>query len=186
MDSFVLGLEQYATDIAGMNEQGLSRVSALVRKQLALEKRVEDLEEELKAAKEDLRTVAEQDLPSALHEMGMKEVKMEDGSVVSVSNFYNVSIPKDKTDQAFDWLRINGHGDLVKNVVSATFGRAEDNVAKDLIGKLSDEGYNVSQKQWVEPMTLKAFAKEQVEQGSDIPTDLFGLYIGEKAKIRRK
>jgi hypothetical protein len=35
-------------------------------------------------------------------------------------------------------------------------------------------------------MTLKAFAKEQVEQGSDIPTDLFGLYIGEKAKIRRK
>ncbi len=184
--SLLNSLEEYATDVAKMNETGLSRVSELVRKQIALEKRVEDIEEELKAAKENLRQIAEQDLPNALHEMGMKEVKMEDGSVVSVSNFYNVSIPKDKTEEAFDWLRLNGHGDLVKNVVSATFGRAEDNRAKDLIGKLSDEGYAVAQKQWVEPMTLKAFAKEQVEQGSDIPTDLFGLYIGEKAKIRRK
>lgn len=184
--SLLNDLEEYASGVSKMKEGSLSQVSQLVRKQIALEKRVEDLEEELKLAKENLRQVAEQDLPMALHEIGMKEVKMDDGSVVSVSNFYNVSIPKDKTDQAFDWLRTNGHGDLVKNVVSATFGRAEDNVAKDLIGKLSDEGYNVSQKQWVEPMTLKAFAKEQVEQGSDIPTDLFGLYIGEKAKVRRK
>jgi hypothetical protein len=184
--SLLNSLEEYATDVAKMNETGLSRVSALVRKQLTLEKRVEDLEEELKAAKENLRTVAEQDLPMALHEMGMKEVKMDDGSIVSVANFYNVSIPKDKTEEAFDWLRLNGHGDLVKNVVSATFGRAEDNRAKDLIGKLSDEGYAVAQKQWVEPMTLKAFAKEQVEQGTNIPTELFGLYIGEKAKVRRK
>lgn len=184
--SLLNDLEEYASGVSKMKEGSLSQVSQLVRKQIALEKRVEDLEEELKLAKENLRQVAEQDLPMALHEIGMKEVKMDDGSVVSVSNFYNVSIPKDKTDQAFDWLRTNGHGDLVKNVVSATFGRAEDNVAKDLIGKLSDEGYNVSQKQWVEPMTLKAFAKEQVEQGTDIPTDLFGLYIGEKAKVRRK
>lgn len=184
--SLLNDLEEYASGVSKMREGSLSQVSQLVRKQIALEKRVEDLEEELKLAKENLRQVAEQDLPMALHEIGMKEVKMDDGSVVSVSNFYNVSIPKDKTDQAFDWLRTNGHGDLVKNVVSATFGRAEDNVAKDLIGKLSDEGYNVSQKQWVEPMTLKAFAKEQVEQGTDIPTDLFGLYIGEKAKVRRK
>lgn len=184
--SLLNDLEEYASSVSTMKEGSLSHVSQLVRKQISLEKRVEDLEEELKLAKENLRQVAEQDLPMALHEIGMKEVKMEDGSTVSVSNFYNVSIPKDKTDQAFDWLRTNGHGDLVKNVVSATFGRAEDNVAKDLIGKLSDEGYNVSQKQWVEPMTLKAFAKEQVEQGTDIPTELFGLYIGEKAKIRRK
>jgi outer membrane murein-binding lipoprotein Lpp len=139
--SLLNSLEEYATDVAKMNETGLSRVSELVRKQIALEKRVEDIEEELKAAKENLRQIAEQDLPNALHEMGMKEVKMEDGSIVSVSNFYNVSIPKDKTEEAFDWLRLNGHGDLVKNVVSATFGRAEDNRAKDLIGKLSDEGY---------------------------------------------
>jgi hypothetical protein len=169
-----------------MNEKGLSQISYLVRKQIAMEKRVDDLEEELKIAKEDLRQLSEQDLPMALHEMGMKEVKMEDGSVVSVSTFYNASIPKDKTEQAFEWLRLNGHGDLVKNVVSASFGRSEDNKAKNLIGKLSEEGYSVAQKQWVEPMTLKAFAKEQVEQGTDIPTDLFGLYIGEKAKVRRK
>jgi hypothetical protein len=28
--------------------------------------------------------------------------------------------------------------------------------------------------------------KEQIEAGNSIPTDLFGIFVGEKAKIRRK
>jgi hypothetical protein len=35
-------------------------------------------------------------------------------------------------------------------------------------------------------VTLKAFVKEQIEAGNSIPTDLFGIFVGEKAKIRRK
>jgi hypothetical protein len=111
---------------------------------------------------------------------------MDDGSTVSVSTFYNASIPKDRTPEAFSWLRDNEFGDLVKNTVSASFGRGSDDKAQALLEDLAQRGMEVSQKQWVEPMTLKAFVKEQVERGSEIPTDLFGIYIGEKAKIRRK
>ena len=45
---------------------------------------------------------------------------------------------------------------------------------------------NTTQKEWVEPMTLKAFVREQVEKGSDLPQDLFNVFIGEKASITRK
>ena len=44
----------------------------------------------------------------------------------------------------------------------------------------------VNTKKWVEPMTLKAFVKDQTEQGQNIPQELFGLYIGEKSKIMKR
>ena len=44
----------------------------------------------------------------------------------------------------------------------------------------------VNTKKWVEPMTLKAFVKDQIEKGSAIPMDLFGIYIGDKAKITKR
>jgi len=36
----------------------------------------------------------------------------------------------------------------------------------------------------IEPMTLKAWVKEQIERGSELPTELFGVYIGQKATIK--
>jgi len=36
----------------------------------------------------------------------------------------------------------------------------------------------------VEPMTLKAFVKEQIERGNDLPLDLFGVFVGQRAKIK--
>lgn len=179
-------LEDMAADIAKVDEDGLSRVSSLVKKQFTLEQRVTDIEEELRLTKEELRRVSEEHLPSALREHGLKELRMEDGSFVSVAPFYSASIPKDRTVEAFEWLRENEFGDLVKNTVSASFGRGRDDEAQALLDNLEKQGMDVSQKQWVEPMTLKAFVKEQVEKGSELPTELFGVYIGEKAKIRRK
>jgi len=38
-------------------------------------------------------------------------------------------------------------------------------------------------KEKVEPMTLKAFVREQVEGGKELPFDLFGVYIANKTKI---
>jgi hypothetical protein len=37
----------------------------------------------------------------------------------------------------------------------------------------------------VHPQTLAAFVKEQVESGTDFPLDLFNVYIGQIAKIKR-
>jgi hypothetical protein len=34
-------------------------------------------------------------------------------------------------------------------------------------------------------MTLKGFAREQIEQGKDLPVDLFNLYSGFKATIAK-
>jgi hypothetical protein len=181
-----IDFEDVASDLMDIKEEGMSRIASLVKQQLALEARVSDLEQELTSAKKDLKEVAENQLPAAMAEYGMAKVKMDDGSEIAVSKFYSASIPKTRQEEAFDWLRDNGHESLIKNQVAVSFGRSEDAVAQLLMDRLQAEGFETQQKVWVEPMTLKAFVKEQVEGGSPIPSDLFGIYIGEQAKIKRK
>ena len=75
---------------------------------------------------------------------------------------------------------------MIKNQVTANFSRGEESNATSLADDLEGSGHRVSTKKWIEPMTLKAFVREQVEQGSELPHDLFNVFIGEKATILRK
>lgn len=182
----MLDFESVATELQNIEESGLSRVASLVRQQLALERRVYDLEEELKRTQKQLVDIAENKLPEALAEHGLTRLSMDDGSEINVQNFYGASIKEDRKKEAFDWLRDNGHEDLIKNQVSISLGRKEDEIASNLVVTLREQGFDPVQKTWVEPMTLKAFVKEQVEKGAPIPSETFGIFIGKKAKITRR
>ena len=70
--------------------------------------------------------------------------------------------------------------------MSLTFGKSEDNVANSIVEDLKGKGHNVSQKKKVEPMTLKAFVREQIQSGQNIPMDLFGVYVSNKTTIKTK
>jgi hypothetical protein len=50
---------------------------------------------------------------------------------------------------------------------------------------LQDHKMSYSGKTGVHPQTLAAFVKEQVESGADFPLDVFNVYIGQIAKIKR-
>lgn len=180
-----MDFESVAGDLTSINQSGISTISNLCKQQLALEKRIADLEEELKDTKREHRKIAEDLLPAAMDEHGMSQLKMDDGSEISVSPYYSASISKDRADEAFQWLTEAGHGSLIKNHVTAAFGRGEDNLAKDLLAELEQRGMATQTKTWVEPMTLKSFVKEQVEKGENLPYDLLGIFVGQRAKIRR-
>jgi hypothetical protein len=68
--------------------------------------------------------------------------------------------------------------------VSVRFGRGEDELCARLLELLADQGYPTDQAEKIEPMTLKAWVKEQIERGNEFPTELFGAYIGQKATIK--
>lgn len=180
-----MDFESVAGNLTSINQSGISTISNLCKQQLALEKRIADLEEELKDTKREHRKIAEDLLPAAMDEHGMSQLKMDDGSEISVSPYYSASISKDRADEAFQWLTEAGHGSLIKNHVTAAFGRGEDNSAKDLLAELEQRGMATQTKTWVEPMTLKSFVKEQVEKGENLPYDLLGIFVGQRAKIRR-
>jgi|TARA_R100001086_G_scaffold25646_2_gene12088 Asp-tRNA(Asn)/Glu-tRNA(Gln) amidotransferase B subunit len=177
--------EEVAKELSSVDERGLGRVSRLANAQLHLEEQVATIEESLKQAKRELRKIAEDQLPAAMLEYGIREFKLEDGSQITVKNFYGASIPKNKQEEAFAWLIDNDFGDLIKNQVNLSFVRGQEQKAMDLVQELEERFFQPSTRKWVEPMTLKAFAREQVEAGNKLPSDLFGLYIGEQAKITK-
>ena len=145
---------------------------------------IQKLKEELKQ-KEDYRTkLSEEVLPSLFSEVGLTEVKLSDGRKVKVSEYYRAAIKVENRDAAYTWLRNNGFGDLVKNQITCSFGRNEDEKASKLVSDLNEKGYESAQREWVEPSTLRAFVREQYEAGREIPMDLLGAYIGHKTTIK--
>ena len=89
-------------------------------------------------------------------------------------------------ESAYNWLRENGLADIIKNEVAVQFGKGEDNKAEQLLTLAEQEGYEPTQKQKVEPMTLKALYRERVEAGLDMPSDSFHLFVKDQTKISRK
>jgi len=171
--------------VDNLNDAALDAISKLAQGAANLEREIADTEELLKGRKAALHKITDEQLPEALEEMNLQKFTLKDGSEISVKPIYAASIPKDRRDEAFAWLRDNKFGDLVKNNVSVTFGRGEDEAAKDFVGFCADKGFVPNQLEKVEPMTLKAWLREQVEAGHPIPLDLFGAFISQRAIIKR-
>lgn len=171
-------------DAFDVDTSALKGISELATKQVRLEAELAQLEAQLKAKKEEHRQVSQIDIPEAMAEIGLSEFKLDTGHKVTVNPFYNCSIPKEQYDEAMDWLRDNGHGDLIKNTVAVDFGRGEDEAADNFKQSVENQGLSYSDKTGVHPQTLRAFVREQIESGQTLPLDLLGVFIGQKTTIK--
>jgi hypothetical protein len=171
-------------DALQVKDTDLVGIALLAKRAKQLEKELEDQETVVKEKKEQYRKLIEEAIPEALAGLGMKSFKMEDGSSIEVKSFYSASISEARRAEAFEWLRNNNFGDLIKNTVSVRFGRGEEQLCQRAMEMLTSSGFPVEQAEKVESMTLKAWVKERVEKGSEFPSELFGVYIGQKATIK--
>ncbi len=161
------------------------QLSDLVRKLRSVEKDIEDAEQHLKALKQEKHKLSVENIPVLMDEMGMERIDV-DGVTVSRKMIVHASIPVDRKEEAFAWLRENGLDDIIKNDVTCSFGKGEDNVAGDVVGLLQERGFDPKTKTHVHPSTLNAFVTERVTDGKPIDLDMFGAYINNAAEIRRK
>ena len=164
----------------------VNKLSDQVLKLQSLENEIKGDEEVLKNKKKSAAMLSEEIIPTMMTEMSLSSIKLADGSAVEVKPVYGASIPVSKREEAFKWLRDNGLGDLIKNEVTVSFGRNEDNKAATYAVLAQGQGYQPVQKLKVEPMTLKALVRERIESGREIPSDLFNVYAGSSTTIKRK
>ena len=149
-----------------------------------LEDEIRNAEESVKKLKEQARIISELEIPSMMKEMNITKLKLSDGESVEVGKFYSASIPAEKQDEAFTWLRNNGLGDVIKNDITVTFGRGEDNKAAQYAVLAKGQGYEPVQKVGVHPQTLKGVVRECHESGINLP-DCFKTYVGNRTNIKR-
>ena len=151
-----------------------------------LQRTIEKQEETLKELKKKTEHISGEVIPTMMSEMGLSHLKLMDGSSVDVKPNYSATITIKNKENAFNWLRQNGLGDIIKNEISVSFGRNEDNKAADYAELAKRNGFQPTQKLKVEPMTLKALVRERIEAGKEMPTELFNVFVGNKTTIKRK
>ena len=177
-------INQMAKDAATIPEDNMGKIGAVATDIAETQEEISKLKEQLKTKEDYGRKLSEEVLPSLFSEVGLSELKLADGRRIKVSETYRASIKVENRKSAYTWLRNNGFGDLVKNQVTCSFGRNEDEKASSLISDLSEKGLEPAQREWVEPSTLRAFVREQYESGRDLPMDLLGAYVGHKTTIK--
>ena len=152
----------------------------------SMQKQIEIQEQALKENKKQIEHLSGEVIPTMMSEMGLSHLKLMDGSSVDVKPNYSANITIANREAAFNWLRNNGLGDIIKNEILVSFGRNEDNKAADYAALAQERGYQPTQKLKVEPMTLKALVRERIEAGQQVPTDIFNVFVGNRTIIKRK
>ena len=90
-------------------------------------------------------------LPERLEEEDTSTVTVRGAGRVALQSDLYFSIPADSREEAFRWLRENGHGDIIKPTVNSSTG--------------------------------KAFAKECIKSGIQLPEDLFKVTPYTRAQL---
>ena len=179
-------LKQDAGDLRNLQDDDLSGLSKLIQRQLDLDSDIENMEETMKEMKRERDTLSCETIPTKMQELGINETTMKDGSKVTVKEGFHCRIPKAKEEEALQYLKDEGLGDIIKNQVSTSFGTGEDNMAGDLAGYIeSNFGITPDVKKSVHPSTLKATLKKRHEEGLTDPDDLFGIFIRPETKITK-
>ena len=168
-------------------------------KRLAIEAKnidldIADLEERLSSKKEQKRVLLEKKIPDLLLELGMPSLEVSaqgnlPGFKVEIAPFYDANIAvgwaEPKRKAAFQALRDHDAGDLIKQEVSLTFHKGQDDVAQKVLASLKEQGLKPSVKETVHQATLKAWLKERITSGEPTPDlDLIGGRVGSKAKLK--
>ena len=147
------------------------RLSSLVNQLNKVTKDIQEAEDFLKTLKAQKQNISFEQIPEVMDEMGIDRLDV-DGATVSLKSFVSASIPLDKKEDAYD--------------ITLSFGRGEDNVAKDLMVDLDQRGFHPESKTHIHSMTLKAFVKDMVEKGEPIDLDLFGAFVARTAVVKKK
>ena len=147
--------------------------------------RIADIEADLKMMKNKRDHISGEIIPTMMSEMGFSELTLKDNTKLKVTTSYKAHISEANKEMAFNWLRNNGLGDIIKNEISVSFGRNEDNKAADYATLAKERGFQPTQKMKVDPMTLKALVRERIEKGKEMPTEIFGVFTENKTTIKR-
>ena len=165
--------------------ENIQSLADQVEKLEELQSRLQTQEQVMKDTKKQIERISGEVIPTMMSEMGLAELKLQDGSHLKVSTSYRATITEANKEAAFNWLRDNGLGDIIKNEISVSFGRNEDNKAATYAELAKGQGFQPTQKMKVEPMTLKALVRERIEAGKEMPTEIFGVFSENKTTIKR-
>jgi hypothetical protein len=126
-------------------------------------------------AQQQIDNLEQRVLPDLMDQADLELIKLGNGAVIELKDFVNTRI-KDQ-DTAFAWLREHGNDGIIKNEIKIAMPRGDDEAAKALSTKLSEEGIPHTLKPTIHHATLKSTVTEILngELRDDFPREAFGV-----------
>ena len=152
----------------------LDEITQLAKALVDSERAVESAEEALKACKEAARLLREESMPSAMQELGLESLQLDTGQKITIKQDVYASIPAERKAEAFAWLEDRDFGGLIKMEVVAYFNKGSNDAALKLLKELEAQGFDSTLDKGIHAQTLKAFLREQIAAGAELPLELFG------------
>lgn len=184
--------DELLADAEQVDPVKLGRLVKAIPDLLDAERKLEEATVAFQAAQARHKELTTRTIPELMRDARTRSWTLEDGRVLSLKDVLSGSIPKDpgKQEKAYAWLRDNGHGGIIKHVLSVELGKGSDNVAKSLVSYVKETyGLDVGDETSVHYQTLQAFLKEifgkraKDPEVAVPPDDLFGVYRGQVAQL---
>lgn len=182
--------QHYYQEAPNAADERLTELAKYVKKMLWWDQEIERINATLEHANNCRKQLSESMIPELAASLGIEGLTMDDGSKVKVEKFYTGSISAERSAEAFKWLREHGHDSLIKNQISLEFSKGQDEYVGKILALLNKNkvlneiGVAPAHKESVHYQTLKAFIKEQMEAGNDIPQETLGVFVGKKTTVK--
>lgn len=156
-------------------------------------KKLQDVQQEIQNYKDRIKDLEESEkyfsqvvIPDMMNAMNLKTMKLKDGSEIEISNKFFANALAAKRAEAYQWLRENGLGNIVKNEITVRFGKDEDTKAMQYATLARGQGYEPEQKVSVHAGTLRVALEDLHTRGGQIPSEYFSTFAGYQTKITNK
>ena len=156
-------------------------------------KTLQDIQQEIDNHKAKIKELEEREkhfsqvvIPDMMLAMDLKTMKLRDGSELEIDNKFFATALAPKRAEAYQWLRENGLGNIVKNEITVRFGKDEDNKATQYATLARGQGYEPEQKVSVHAGTLRVALEDLHTRGGKIPSEYFSTFAGYQTKITNK
>jgi hypothetical protein len=167
-------------------EEKLGELAKAVKKMMDLDQQLQKIQENFSRLNSEYENIQKNVIPDIFDEIGISDFTMADGTKVRVDRDYAASITEENKPRAFGWLKKQGHEDIIKHDVVVKLKKGEIDTYKELVNDLNLMGIDYNDKEYVHPQTLKAFVKEQMANGSNIPQEAFGIFPIRITKLKSR
>jgi len=189
MNEEAINYDDIAEAPVTVSDDEVKSIAELAERQIVIEDWIEAQQARLKEAAANLKKLSEEKLPEAMRQAGVKTFTLDNGCKVEVDEGVYGNITKANQPWCFGWLRENNNGDLIKNEFKFSFGKGDDEQAKELANHADELGIEYNQKEFIHPQTLGAFIRTEVAN-PEVDHDeewekKFGVFRKRVTKIER-
>lgn len=160
------------------HEDKLQTLLTLYVQMQAADEALETAERVRNQAKDRYEDLALRLIPAVMADLGLKEIRMADGRILSIKPEYYGSVAQTRMPAAVEWLAARNMDGIVKKELVVSEWSAEE------LQALRDAGIDYTLKQTIHPSTLRAFVRERLELNDpDFPKELFAASVVNRAVL---